>query len=200
MKKALPRPVNPGAYANPLRVLTAGVTFTLALFAAGWSLAVPATEPTTTTGLLAAAYIGLGLLIHVLLRLLGHRVGALAPGRSRAETGGEALTRHFYAHCTRMVGAATPGLIAYAHADRTWAPDVAAYLVATAVSGVLLVAHALPRPANALRVQRALDADGADSRLVELLGFEPWTGTDADLPVFPDGKAARPASALQETP
>ena len=107
----------------------------------------------------------------LLIRRVGYSVPALPPGLPRENA--EATSLRFYTSTTilRTALAETPVLVAvavsFAFTPQSWLT----LLIALPGGLALFWVHAWPSPRTAAAVEEALEADGAESHLSEVLGF-----------------------------
>lgn len=124
-----------------------------------------------------------GAAAYALLEVVSSRaVRPLSPGVSRAEAAGASITAFQTATILRFAIAEVVALASFAAAFLVDGGGFVLYLVGMAVSLALLWLKAWPSRRTVQGMQETLDREGARSYLLELYGFEPWTGSDDEKP------------------
>jgi hypothetical protein len=113
----------------------------------------------------------------------GYRLYPLAPGMTRQEASREALMREQSATILRFVIAEAPAMAAVSTAFIV-PGGFLIYLTCALVSLWVMWMHVWPHEEPIDRMKAALEANGQQSYLRELYGFDKWTGTDEDIPTF----------------
>ncbi|MDP3894088.1 hypothetical protein [Nocardioides sp.] len=117
------------------------------------------------------------------LELMGLAVvRPLTPGLSRADAAAASVMFFRTATIVRFAIAEMVALASFAGAFIVEEGGFVLYLVGMSVSLALLMLEAWPSRRTVRRTQEVLEREGARSHLMELYGFEPWTGRDTDKP------------------
>ena len=122
------------------------------------------------------------------IQQVGYRLRPLAPGMSRREAAREALMREQSATILRFAIAEAPAIVAVSAAVIV-PGGFLIYVTCALISLCVMWMHVWPHEEPVDRMKAALEANGQQSYLRELLGFDKWTGSEGDIPTWESATA-----------
>lgn len=174
---------DPTTFIKPRRILISILMGSLGVLAL--ALSVIANGGLSTVPSLAwwGGCVAFSLASIVAVQQFGYRLRPLTPGMTRKKASSEALIREQSATILRFAMAEAPAIVAVAAAVVV-PGGFLIYLTCALISLAVMWMQVWPHEETVDRMKTALEADGQQSYLRELLGFDKWTGTDEDIPVF----------------